>query len=143
MKISKLKKQRRANRSRGVAAVEFAIVAPLLLLILFMMIESSRYLTALHATTGAAREAVRLTAVAGGDSQSVTDLAKKFMEQSSFKTESVAVTVETTDSGVAGMQTYTAVVSIDYSDVSVIGDPFNFSISKVRGYSAMLAPPQE
>ena len=52
------------NRNRfAVAAVEFAIVAPFLLLLVFMMIEASRFLTSLNVTAGAAREVARLVAV--------------------------------------------------------------------------------
>jgi len=135
-KITNSKKQR-----RGVAAVEFAIVAPVLLFILFGMVEISRYLTAVHATTGAAREVVRLAAVGGADSITALSVAKRFMEDSNFRSNSVTVEIEQNDiSGVRGLQTFNAVVSIKFSDVSVIGDPFDFGINDVQGHSAMLVP---
>ena len=135
-----IRKTKKSHNRMGVAAVEFAVVAPLLLILAFGMIESSRYLTAIHATTGAAREAARMAAVNGSSESDTVEMAKAFMKKSSFRSDSVTVGIESDSSTVPGMTTFTATVSIDYSDVSVIGDPFNFSISKVRGLSTMLVP---
>jgi len=138
--FKKIRPSRGSNARRGVAAVEFAVVAPFLFIILFSMVETSRYLTSLHATTGAAREAVRLVSVGGADGPAATALAKEFMEGSNFNPATVVANVVATESDVPGMQVFTAEVTIDYVDVSIIGDPFNFGINKVRGYATMLAP---
>lgn len=53
----------RAGSERGVAAVEFALVLPLLLLILFGIIDFGRALNAQITITQAAREGARLEAV--------------------------------------------------------------------------------
>lgn len=125
---------------RGVAAVEFAIVAPILLLILFLMIESSRFLTAIHATTGAAREAARLAAVTGADHTTALAGARQFMADSGFKTTSVSLEIDPDTTLVPGLISYTATVTIPFSDVSVVGDPFNLNVTEVRGSSTMLIP---
>ena len=129
-----------SNRNRlGIAAVEFAIVAPLLLLLIFMMVEASRFLTSLNATAGAAREVARLVAISGVDQSTAERHAKDVMEHSLFKSDSVQVAVTNEDSSVEGFDMVSVEVSIDFSDVSIIGDPFNIGVTAVRGYSSMLS----
>ncbi len=142
MRFPKLHKSKHVSTTahRGVAAVEFAIIAPVLLLILFFMIESSRYLTAVHATTGAAREAVRLVAVAGADETAALAQAKTFMENSGFITDRVNIDIADDTTGVPGLVSFTATVTIPFSDVSIVGDPFNLNVTEVRGDSAMVVP---
>ena len=53
----------RKARDRGTAAVEFALVLPVLLLIVFGIIDFGRALNAQIELTGAAREGVRLAAL--------------------------------------------------------------------------------
>jgi len=53
----------RKARDRGTAAVEFALVLPVLLLIVFGIIDFGRALNAQIVLTGAAREGVRLAAL--------------------------------------------------------------------------------
>ena len=53
----------RKARDRGSAAVEFALVVPVLLLIVFGIIDFGRALNAQIALTGAAREGARLAAL--------------------------------------------------------------------------------
>ena len=131
--------QRPAKRNRlGIAAVEFAIVAPVLLALIFMMVEVSRFLTCLNATAGAAREVARLVAVAEVSDATALQHAKDVMEHSYFKTDTVKVVITNEASDVSDFNLVSVVVTIDYSDVSIIGDPFNIGVNKVRGYSSML-----
>jgi Flp pilus assembly protein TadG len=53
----------RKARDRGTAAVEFALVVPILLLIVFGIIDFGRALNAQIVLTGAARDGVRLAAL--------------------------------------------------------------------------------
>ena len=129
-----------SNQNRlGIAAVEFAIVLPVLLLLIFMMVEASRFLTSLNATAGAAREVARLVAVAGVDQGTAEEHAKAVMEHSLFKSDSVQVHITNEASEVEGFNLVSIEVSIDFSDVSIIGDPFNIGVTTVRGYSSMLS----
>jgi Flp pilus assembly protein TadG len=57
----------RNRRDRGTAAVEFALVLPVLLLIVFGIIDFGRALNAQITLTGAAREGVRLAALGYSD----------------------------------------------------------------------------
>ena len=145
MRFSKLKSRKiprhQKNQRRGVAAVEFAMVAPLLLTLIFLMIESSRYLTAIHATTGAAREVARQASVAGLDDAEALSLAQKFMRDSKFNSSRVAVTIESEElEEVPGLRFFEATVTIPFADVSVVGDPFNLDVTEVQGHSAMFMP---
>jgi hypothetical protein len=55
----------KTHRDRGAAAVEFALVLPILLLVIFGLIDFGRLLNAQVKTTEAAREGARAAAVAG------------------------------------------------------------------------------
>jgi Flp pilus assembly protein TadG len=61
----------RKRSDRGTAAVEFALMVPVLLLIVFGIIDFGRALNAQISLTGAAREGVRLAAL--GDSNAVIE----------------------------------------------------------------------
>jgi Flp pilus assembly protein TadG len=63
---------RRRARDRGAAAVEFALILPVLLLIVFGIIDFGRMLNAQITTNQAAREAARVVMLGGdtGDAQS-------------------------------------------------------------------------
>jgi Flp pilus assembly protein TadG len=56
----------RANSDRGAAAVEFALLLPLLLLIVFGIIDFGRAINAQITITQAAREGARVMALPGG-----------------------------------------------------------------------------
>jgi len=134
------KKTKPHGDRKGVAAVEFATVAPLLILMIFLMIEASRYLMALHAVTGAARTAARATAIGGVSSNAAETLAKDYMSASSFAPDSVTLEVDTRPSTVPNMDQVVCTVRIDFDAVSLIGDPFSIGASIVTGNSAMLSP---
>ena len=140
--ITPRKRQRsiaKASR-RGIAAVEFATVAPLLVLLIFMMVEVSRYLMALHAVTGAARVAARATAIAGVSESDATIIAQEYMSASSFNSDSVTLDVDTDARTDINMNQVTCTVSIDFAAVSLVGDPFSIGANIVNGSSSMLAP---
>jgi Flp pilus assembly protein TadG len=65
----------RSARDRGAAAVEFALVLPLLLLLVFGIIDFGRALSAQITLTQAAREGARLTALGQPDVVSRTQAA--------------------------------------------------------------------
>ena len=134
----------RRNRSKqreGASAVEFAFVAPVVLILIFGMVELSRFMMALHATAGAAREATRAAVVTGATESEVRDVALNFMTVSFFRTDSLTVDIDRRPSAsVAGMDTVTCTVTIAFADVSVIGDPFSFlnTVENVSGRASML-----
>jgi Flp pilus assembly protein TadG len=96
----------RSARDRGAAAVEFALVLPLLLLIIFGIIDSGRALSAQVVLTEAAREGARLAAVGQPNVVSRTQAAATGLNP-------VSVTV--TPCAVGAGPTSNAVVSVSYS----------------------------
>lgn len=67
------------TQSNGTSAVEFAIIAPVFLLLVFGMIAYGLYLGAVHSVQQLAADAAR-TAIAGLDEAERKTLAKKYIE---------------------------------------------------------------
>lgn len=120
----------------GAATVEFALVAPLLFLILFMTIEASRFLMSLHSVAGAAREANRVFAVRGDEAEARL-VAIEYMQRSFFNIQDLDISFTTNASSIRDFEVLSCEVDIDYEDVSLISDPFNLGAQQVRGHSSM------
>ena len=127
---------KRIHAREGAATVEFALVAPLLFLILFMTIEASRFLMSLHSVAGAAREANRIFAVRN-DQDAAEQVALEYMQRSFFRIEDLDIGFDTAPSAVEGFEVLSCTVTIDYEDVSLISDPFNLGAQNIQGFSSM------
>jgi hypothetical protein len=100
--------QRQRQRRRGAAAVEFALVAPLLFMVLLSCVEFARLSMLRHTAAIAACEAARKVIVPGANAQEAIDEARFLLGTVhasgaivsvdppviDFETESVTVTVE-------------------------------------------------
>lgn len=127
---------KRFHARDGAATVEFALVAPLLFLILFMTIEASRFLMSLHSVAGAAREANRVFAVRGDEAEARL-VAIEYMQRSFFNIQDLDISFTTNASSIRDFEVLSCEVEIDYEDVSLISDPFNLGAQQVRGHSSM------
>ena len=127
---------KRFHARDGAATVEFALVAPLLFLILFMTIEASRFLMSLHSVAGAAREANRVFAVRGDEAEARL-VAIEYMQRSFFNIQDLDINFTTNASNISDFEVLSCEVEIDYEDVSLISDPFNLGAQQVRGHSSM------
>lgn len=107
---------RRGTRDRGAAAVEFALVLPLLLLIVFGIIDFGRALNAQITLTQAAREGARLDAV--GDAQGTVIAGT---QQAATGLSQVSVQVTPCPPGVAPANNATVSVSYQFSFITPIG----------------------
>jgi len=96
----------RKSRDRGAAAVEFALLLPVLLLIVFGIIDFGRALNAQITLTQAAREGARLVALGQPDVTARTEAAA---------TGLTPVTVVITACPVDAQPTADAVVNVKYS----------------------------
>lgn len=70
--IRELRSRRASGNDRGAAAVEFAIVLPLLLLLVFGIIDFGRAYNTTVSLSGAAREGARALALGDSNWQSIT-----------------------------------------------------------------------
>jgi Flp pilus assembly protein TadG len=107
---------RRGARDRGAAAVEFALVFPLLLLIVFGIIDFGRALNAQITLTQAAREGAGLDAV--GDASGTVITATK---QAATGLSPVNVSVIACPPGVNPSQNATVSVTYQFSFITPIG----------------------
>ncbi len=91
----------------------------------------------LHAVAGAAREATRVYSVQA-DKDMATQVAKDYIRKSYFDVNAVRLEFKDEPSAVPGFRSLSCALEIDYEDVSIISDPFNFGGNPVRGYASML-----
>ena len=112
----------RKAHDRGSVAVEFALVLPALLLILFGIIDFGRALNAQISLTGAAREGARLAAV--GDPYATVQAG---VVAAAPSLSGVTVTVAASCPPGAGLTANAQVdVSYTFSFITPIGAVFNF-----------------
>jgi Flp pilus assembly protein TadG len=107
---------------RGVAAVEFAFVAPIFFLLVFGLIEMGRMMMIQQSLTNAAREGCRTAVLAttktGADvEEDMRDYLQSVMSNAS-DTGKVRINVPGDLAGVASGAILTVSVEVDYLDVS-------------------------
>lgn len=106
------------NRMRGVTTVEFAIIATVLMILLFACIEFGRATYTFAALNEGTRRAARLAAVCPINDPAIT-AAVNFMGVSGFANTNVSVTY--LDANAASLGTTPSLVNVRYVRVSVIG----------------------
>ena len=124
------------RRRRGATVVEFALVAPVIFLFVFGIIEFGRLVMVQQSLTNAAREGCRTAVLATTTSQEDADAAVRGYLQSGISDSSNVdkVRVSVTPASLAGISSGTSVtveVEVNYSDVSwlpgnllgFVGDP--------------------
>ncbi len=107
---------------KGIAAVEFALVAPVFFLLLFALIELGRMMMVQQSLTNAAREGCRTAILATTTSSSDVEAAVRNYLQSVMSNASnvgeVRVTVPAVAATTASGTDLTVAVEVDYTDVS-------------------------
>ena len=116
-------KRHKSRRRRGAAVVEFAVVAPLIFLILFGMIEFGRMLMVQQILTNASREGARRAIIESSTVPEVTTVITDYLQTNS----------------VSG-----AILSIDPPDLTTLGagDPITVSVSVQYDQVSWLPTPQ-
>lgn len=133
------------NRSRrdarsGAALVEFALVAPLLLLVMIGMIEVGRGIMVTEILGHAARIGARTGAISTGTSSSVTTTVNDLMSGASLSGHTLEVRVNGVVSNLSTAKTgdeITVAVSIPYSNVTWVGNPRFLDGKSLRGQCTM------
>ena len=118
----------REQLRRGIAAVEFAFVAPIFFMLVFALIEFARMMMVQQALTNAAREGCRAAVLAttkdGSDVESsVRDYLRSVMSNATDSGE-VRVTVPDGLANTASGTALTVSVEVEYGDVSWL--PFRY-----------------
>ncbi len=106
----------RGNR-RGAAVVEFAVVVPVFLTLVFGMIEYGRMVMVQQIITNAAREGARVAILTTATTSSVTSTVTTYLSNVSITGSTVTVSPNPPTSAAAGTGV-TVTVSIPYSTVS-------------------------
>jgi Flp pilus assembly protein TadG len=113
----------RRNGRRGAAVVEFAIVVPLFLLLVFSMFEFGRVIMVQQVLTNAAREGARRAILEDATPDEIEFLVENYLARSSVPGASVSVTpVPLT--GVAFSEPVTVTVTVPMDQVGWIATPW-------------------
>ena len=124
-KLEKVRGSCRKNR-RGVAAVEFAVVLPVFLLLVFGMIEYGRMIMVQQIITNASREGARVAILDGMTNADVTSTIDTYLNNSGIAGANVSVA---TNPPVAPdyAESMTIAVDIPFGQVSWLPTPIYLS----------------
>jgi hypothetical protein len=120
-KLAKLCRSHRIKR-RGAAVVEFAIVAPVFILLVFGMIEYGRMVMVQQLLTNASREGARKAVLDGATKSEIETLVTDYLSNSSVSGASVTVTPDPPSNAAFG-DPVTVSVSIPFDQVSWLPSP--------------------
>jgi len=124
---SMFRKQLSAHGGRslriGAAVVEFAVVSPVLILVLLGMIECGRMIMVQQSLTTAAREGARAAIVPGTSRAMAKEVVESFLARVGVSGAKVRVRNRTTTS-VAHGEPITVTVTVPFSRVSWLPKPF-------------------
>jgi Flp pilus assembly protein TadG len=109
--------RRRAQRRRGAAVVEVAVLAPLMVLLVFGMIDVGRALMVQHLLTNAARDGARAAILDGATASDVEAQVEAYLADSSVPAATVTVTPNPLDSAAVG-DPVTVNASVSFDSVS-------------------------
>jgi Flp pilus assembly protein TadG len=109
------------KRRRGAAAVEFAIVLPVFVILVFGMIEYGRMVMVQQVITNASREGARKAVLDGATTSSVQSAVTSYL--TSAKISGGSATVSPNPTSAAAGDPVTVTVSIPFSAVSWLPSP--------------------
>ena len=116
-KTSRYLRPRKCNMRRGAAIVEFAVVAPILFILVFGMIDLGRGIMVQNLITNAARDGARAAVLEGADASTIeTDIAA-YLAASSVPGATATVTPNPLSSAAQGAPV-TVNVQVPFSAVS-------------------------
>lgn len=129
---------RRNSNRRGAATVEFALIAPVFLLLVFGIIEFGRMLMVQQVLTNATREGARRATVEGVTPAEVESIVRIYLANSSV--QGASITVNPNDLSVVGFGDPVVVsASVPFSEVSWLPAPWFLSGTSLSATSTMQA----
>ncbi|HZZ71916.1 MAG TPA: TadE/TadG family type IV pilus assembly protein [Pirellulales bacterium] len=136
---NKLEKVRSSCRRirRGAAAVEFALVAPIFILLVFGMIEYGRMVMVQQILTNAVREAARKSVLDGADAATIKSEMISYLNGANVSNVNTGmVTINPSDPNSAANGTpITVTVAVPYANVSWLPSSM-FSSAKAKTLTA-------
>lgn len=121
------------QKRRGAVAVEMAVVTPVLLAMLFGIIEFGWMFTAQHTMVNAAREGARYGALQGTTSTEIVARVQQFLQPMGLDGD---VTINVTEATVAD-PIVTVQVTAPRDQISLVGNFFGFQGGTVEGTASM------
>jgi Flp pilus assembly protein TadG len=110
------------KKRRGASAVEFAVVAPVFLLLVFGMIEYGRMVMVQQVITNASREGARKAVLDGSTASDVQSVVDIYLENGSVP--GATITLDPADPSQAAFgDPVTVTVAVDFSQVSWLPTP--------------------
>ena len=135
----KLEKVYRLDRKkrRGASAVEFALVAPVFILLVFGMIEFGRMVMVQQLLTNASREGARRAVLDGSTVDDVKSLVQQYLTDTSVTVplENISVTPDPTTAEFG--DPITVSVSVAYPDVSWLPAPMFLGETNMEASTVM------
>ncbi len=116
----------------GNAVIEFALVLPMLLLVVFGITEFGRAIMTVNVLTAAAREGARVASVAGADSAAVTTRVMEVLDAARITPAAGGITITGPDANKA----ITVTVETDFEILSAKVLPAQ-GIIRLRGSAVM------
>ncbi len=126
----------RAAGRRGAAAVEFAVVLPVFITLVFGMIEYGRMVMVQQVITNAAREGCRKAIMDGATSQEVQDIVNNYLESAGITSATITITPSEPSEAGAG-EPVTVSVSVPYDQVSWLPAPMYLSGTEMSATCVM------
>jgi Flp pilus assembly protein TadG len=134
-KVEKVFRMCRKKR-RGAAVVEFAVVAPVFITLVFGMIEYGRMVMVQQMLTNASREGARVGVLDGATTAEVTSAVTTYLTNATVSGSTVTVTPNPPSSAGYGAPV-TVTVSIPFSQVSWLPTPMFLSGKTLTATSVM------
>ena len=118
------RRRRCQNSRRGASAVEFAVIAPVFLLLVFGMIEYGRMVMVQQVITNASREGARRAVLTGATNAEVINTVVTYCTQASVPVNGSDVTVTPTNPADAGFgEPVEVAVNVPFGQVSWLPAP--------------------
>lgn len=125
----------RRNR-RGAAAVEFAVILPVFVLLIFGMIEYGRMVMVQQVITNASREGARKAVLDGATTAQVETVVEEYLASGSIGGATVTVTPDPPSSAESG-DPVTVAVSVPFNEVSWLPSPMYLGGKTLTATTAM------
>lgn len=133
--LSNLQRVIAKQNRRGAAAVEFAVVAPVFLLLVFGIIEFGRMVMVQQVITNAAREGARQGIIPGSSSSQVNKTVSTYLTGTSIGGATTSVSPD--PAAATYGQAITVTVSVPFTSVSWLPAPFFLGNSTLKSSCTM------